>query len=258
MATSFKDVYRRFLFSIEDDGIARLEKRDFYDLLENYLTTGASLDFKECKTSLEYIKGKSFENSFLGDGATREFLLYNTPNNEIIDNMVLIGGNIVDECFYIIVNDDENRVEGGFEIPEYSEDIVDEDGLLRRSRLNISNNEQIDEDYLIEHKIDKYIQFVYPVEEGKKVKVVLKELGYFKEDLTEEEVLILAETMKLHWIRKQITREDNLKASISTADFKKTSNANLLDKLLLLEERTQLNLKEYKVNYSMKGFEGFY
>lgn len=86
----------------------------------------------------------------------------------------------------------------------------------------------------------------------------IKEVGYFEEELTQEEISILAEIMVLHWIRKQIMREENLQASISTSDFKKTSNANLLDKLLLLEKRQQEIVSDYKVKYSMNTFEGFY
>ena len=75
MATSFKDIYKRFLFSIEDDGIANLEKRDFYDLLQNYITQGSILDFRECRKSLDYSEGKVFENTYIGNGVTREFLI---------------------------------------------------------------------------------------------------------------------------------------------------------------------------------------
>ena len=269
MATSFKDIYKRFLFSIEDDGIANLEKRDFYDLLQNYITQGSILDFRECRKSLDYSEGKVFENTYIGDGVTREFLIYNPTINEMIDAIVLVNGEIVDKCFYIIVNDDEYRVEGGFEIPEIPEDMIPTPPIEEapeetpeeeeiQPMFELPDDEPIDEGFSKPHIVDKYIQFAYPIEEGAKVKVILKELGYFKEDLTTEEILIIAETMKLHWIRRQIMREDNLKASISTADFKKTSNANLLDKLLMLEEKTEKNLREYKVNYSMEGFEGFY
>ena len=289
MATSFKDIYKRFLFSIEDDGIANLEKRDFYDLLQNYITQGSILDFRECRKSLDYSEGKVFENTYIGDGVTREFLIYNPTINEMIDAIVLVNGEIVDKCFYIIVNDDEYRVEGGFEIPEIPDDMIPTPPIEEapeeapeeipgetpeetpeeppkeepeeeeiQPMFVLPDDEPIDEGFSKPHIVDKYIQFAYPIEEGAKVKVILKELGYFKEDLTTEEILIIAETMKLHWIRRQIMREDNLKASISTADFKKTSNANLLDKLLMLEEKTEKNLREYKVNYSMEGFEGFY
>ena len=55
--------------------------------------------------------------------------------------------------------------------------------------------------------------------------------------LTEEEINILAIIMMATWLQRQITSIENIRMKYSGADFKMTSQANHLSKLLsLLEE----------------------
>ena len=121
----------------------------------------------------------------------------------------------------------------------------------------LRNEEVVDECFYNLSK-DLILTLQFPIGIEDFIEIKIKEIGFFIEDLTQEEISILAEIMVLHWLRKQINREENLQASISTGDFKKTSNANLLDKLMNLAEKQEKIIANYKVKYSMSGFEGFY
>lgn len=121
----------------------------------------------------------------------------------------------------------------------------------------LRNEEVVDECFYNLSK-DLILTLQFPIGIEDFIEIKIKEIGFFIEDLTQEEISILAEIMVLHWLRKQINREENLQASISTGDFKKTSNANLLDKLMNLAEKQEKIIDNYKVKYSMSGFEGFY
>ena len=66
---------------------------------------------------------------------------------------------------------------------------------------------------------------------------VLVDRSRFNADLTPEEVNILAILMKQGWIQRQVTSIENTRMKYSGADFKMTSQANHLAKLMnLLEE----------------------
>ena len=130
--------------------------------------------------------------------------------------------------------------------------------MIEFSTILIHNEEVVDECYYNIDSKNLILTLQYRIGVEDKIELTLKEIGYFVEDLTQEEISILAEIMVLHWIRKQINREEHLQASISTSDFKKTSNANLLDKLMLLAEKQEQIVENYKIKYTMEGFEGFY
>ena len=61
----------------------------------------------------------------------------------------------------------------------------------------------------------------------------------FNSDLTEEEVNILAILMMNAWLQRQITSIENIRMKYSGTDFKFTSQANHLSKLLVLLAETQ-------------------
>lgn len=66
---------------------------------------------------------------------------------------------------------------------------------------------------------------------------VIVEKSSFAADLTSEEINILALLMKQGWVQRQVTSIENTRMKYSGADFKMTSQANHLAKLLsLLEE----------------------
>lgn len=66
---------------------------------------------------------------------------------------------------------------------------------------------------------------------------VIIERSAFAEELTSEEINILALLMKQAWVQRQVTSIENTRMKYTGADFKMTSQANHLSKLLsLLEE----------------------
>ena len=66
---------------------------------------------------------------------------------------------------------------------------------------------------------------------------VLVDRSYFGAELTPEEINILALLMKQGWVQRQVTSIENTRMKYSGPDFKMTSQANHLSKLLsLLEE----------------------
>lgn len=66
---------------------------------------------------------------------------------------------------------------------------------------------------------------------------VLVDRSSFTADLTEEEINILALLMKQSWVQRQVTSIENTRMKYSGSDFKFTSQANHLSKLMsLLEE----------------------
>ena len=66
---------------------------------------------------------------------------------------------------------------------------------------------------------------------------VIVEKSVFAEELASEEINILALLMKQGWVQRQVTSIENTRMKYSGSDFKMTSQANHLQKLLsLLEE----------------------
>ena len=109
-------------------------------------------------------------------------------------------------------------------------------------RCNLYDNHieivQIQEDLIT--KEDFVIGVVWNEEDSSElneIPKVLVERSYFNADLSEEEINILALLMKQNWVQRQVTSIENTRMKYSGSDFKMTSQANHLSKLLsLLEE----------------------
>ena len=109
-------------------------------------------------------------------------------------------------------------------------------------RCNLYDNHieivQIQEDLITEE--DFVIGVVWNEEDSSElneIPKVLVERSYFNADLSEEEINILALLMKQSWVQRQVTSIENTRMKYSGSDFKMTSQANHLSKLLsLLEE----------------------
>ncbi len=67
-----------------------------------------------------------------------------------------------------------------------------------------------------------------------KAPLVLIEKSSFKADLTSEEINILAILMMCAWVQRQVTSIENTRMKYSGSDFKMTSQANHLSKLVSL------------------------
>lgn len=71
------------------------------------------------------------------------------------------------------------------------------------------------------------------------VPIVLVERSYFHSDLTLEEINILALNMMNLWLQRQITSIENTRMKYSGSDFKFSSQANHMAKLLQMREDTR-------------------
>jgi hypothetical protein len=67
----------------------------------------------------------------------------------------------------------------------------------------------------------------------------LVEKSYFDAELTTEEINILAILMMEGWVQRQVTSIENTRMKYSGSDFKMTSQANHLSKLITLLNETQ-------------------
>lgn len=68
---------------------------------------------------------------------------------------------------------------------------------------------------------------------------VIVEKSSFAAELTAEEINILALLMKQGWVQRQVTSIENTRMKYSGSDFKMTSQANHLQKLLALLEESR-------------------
>ena len=79
----------------------------------------------------------------------------------------------------------------------------------------------------------------------------------FNDELELNERVILSKAMLLHYLSPKIVREENLKQSVTTADFTKLSNANMLAKLIVLEKDARKQLETYQNKYKFKDCVGW-
>ena len=88
---------------------------------------------------------------------------------------------------------------------------------------------------------------------------VLVDKSRFNVELTPEEINILAILMKQGWVQRQVTSIENTRMKYSGSDFKMTSQANHLSKLLaLLEESRRDSLHMQRLYKRRKIADGRY
>ena len=112
------------------------------------------------------------------------------------------------------------------------EEIEDSKFLIT---LNESAKEQIYVDYFLDGNLE--------VDSG--------------EGLTELEKRIIVEGMILEWLAPQINREDNLKQRVANKEFKKLSNATMLNSLVKIDSHRKEEYKNLINEYSYRNFNGF-
>ena len=76
-------------------------------------------------------------------------------------------------------------------------------------------------------------------EPNSEIPKVLVDKSHFNIELTPEEINILALLMKQGWVQRQVTSIENTRMKFSGPDFKMTSQANHLSKLLALLEESR-------------------
>ena len=84
---------------------------------------------------------------------------------------------------------------------------------------------------------------------------VLEVTSSFKAELSSEEINILAILMMIGWTQRQITSIENTRMKYSGSDFKFTSQANHLSKLLNLLAETQRQSHHMQRLYKRRRFD---
>ena len=68
-------------------------------------------------------------------------------------------------------------------------------------------------------------------------------------DLTREEINIFSHLMLMEWVQRQVSSIENTRMKYSGSDFKMTSQANHLDKLMKLKNETERMDRHYQRLY---------
>ena len=116
---------------------------------------------------------------------------------------------------------------------------------------------EIDDDILEELMYDYLTKSIVEFNVCKKDLTLSLETNEIVSDLDENEILILAFGMVIHYLTPKILREENLQQMVTSSDFSKLSNANMLDKLIKLRVQVRKDYQMYLHKYELKRFEGF-
>lgn len=116
---------------------------------------------------------------------------------------------------------------------------------------------EIEEEILIELMYDYLVKSIVEFNVCKKDLTIDFDNDEIVSDLSEDEVLILAFGMVIHYLTPKILREENLQQMVTSSDFSKLSNANMLDKLIKLRTQIRNDYQMYLHKYELKSFEGF-
>ena len=105
-------------------------------------------------------------------------------------------------------------------------------------RKNLNNYtidiETIREDEITEDDFVIGILWDDLIDGEEQIPLAVVERSTFDDDLTSEEINILAILMMIGWVQRQVTSIENTRMKYTGADFKMTSQANHLSKLLTL------------------------
>ena len=116
---------------------------------------------------------------------------------------------------------------------------------------------EIDEEILEELMNDYLTKSIVEFNVCEKDLSINPETNEIISDLEDDEMLILAFGMVIHYLTPKILREENLQQMVTSSDFSKLSNANMLDKLLKLRVQIRQDYQMYLHKYELKKFEGF-
>ncbi|MCC0684078.1 hypothetical protein [Clostridioides sp. ZZV14-6345] len=138
----------------------------------------------------------------------------------------------------------------------YELDFYSQDVKLDLIGVDTKNVYILNKDYKVEF-IDTKCLLTFEIELNEDVEFNWITRGKIIDDLEEDEINILALGMIYYWLQPKILRDDSLKNQITDHDFKRLSQANMLDKLMKLKKLSQSELKTKVRNYSYKDFKGF-
>lgn len=88
-------------------------------------------------------------------------------------------------------------------------------------------------------KLYNYVVQPITIEEDLEGQLIYEDISYFEDDLTMEEINILAVLMMREWLQRQLTSVENIRMKYSGSDFKMASQANHLSKLISLKNNVE-------------------
>ena len=92
-------------------------------------------------------------------------------------------------------------------------------------------------------------------EDYQQAPLVMVEKSTFAADLTSEEINILAILMMIAWVQRQVTSIENTRMKYSGSDFKMTSQANQLQKMISLLSECQRQSHHMQRLYKRRKFD---
>ena len=118
--------------------------------------------------------------------------------------------------------------------------------------IYIAPDEITDQDFELEK--------IYSENEDESVQSIKVERSSFNCDLTAEEINILSKIMLNGWLQRQITSIENTRMKYSGTDFKMTSQANHLSKLVTLQDKVKQEIHHFQRLYKRRRLtdEGMY
>lgn len=117
---------------------------------------------------------------------------------------------------------------------------------------------KISDDYLptieeekIEMLVDRYRLSALPrFKQCKKLQNRDDDLRQFNDDLTDEEIEIVANLMIVEWLRPFINHADLLKQKMATKDYRVFSSANHIESIRKLKEEIELEVSRMIISYT--------
>lgn len=80
---------------------------------------------------------------------------------------------------------------------------------------------------------------------------------FIKDELTVEEIMILAYGGLYYWLHSKVMYNELMKNKVNTKDYNQLSNANILLRMNELLDFTRKELKRLRNAYKFKDFKGF-
>ena len=189
-----------------------------------------------------YLARKSL-NKYLKNSLTR----FSTCKKGISIKGTIIGDGEIE------IGDDTFIIEGCPEKPEievYYE--LEDKGIIELCKLKDYSVETLDDEQfkiVLKEKATEHLYVDYFVDGDLEVDS--------EEGLTQLEKRIIVEGMVLEWLAPQINREDNLKQRVANKEFKKLSNATMLNSLVKIDAHRKEEYRNLVNEYSYRNFKGF-
>lgn len=119
---------------------------------------------------------------------------------------------------------------------------------------NVIETMTIEEEEMREHDFLVGVVWAELPDEPAPPPMVIVDRSYFTAELTDEEINILAIIMMEGWLQRQVTSIENIRMKYSGSDFKMTSQANHLSKLLALQTECRRQSHHMQRLYKRRRF----